>query len=256
MTVIASCAEKEFDPNDAQKSFLIAKEPFDDEYYDMAIQKLGEFKARFPYSKYAIEAELLMADTHFELEHYTEAALSYEQFVKLHPKHPKVDYALFRVGQSYWEDAPEEIDREQEYTKKAIVEWRKLVEKQPDSEYSVKARALIAKGQRRIAESVSFISKFYCKQEIYHACAYRSIQLADEYGEFPDLRIEGLQRAVLALREVAKAKEAPKDEEEDRGEDSNLYFKTMSAQEIRERADNLEKGLNEYKKTVNTRDGH
>src|SRR5690606_40263897 len=65
--------------------------------------------------------------SHYELGQFTEAALAYEQFVKLHPKHPQVDYSLFRVGESYWQDSPEEIDREQEYTLKAIDEWQKLI---------------------------------------------------------------------------------------------------------------------------------
>src|SRR4051812_28292124 len=83
---LTGCAEKEFDPNNPEKSYGIAKEPYDDENYEIALQKLGEFKSRFPYSKFAAEAELLIANSQFELGHYTEAALAYEQFVKLHPK--------------------------------------------------------------------------------------------------------------------------------------------------------------------------
>ncbi len=229
--IIIGCSEKEFDPNDPQKSFGIAKEPYDEENYEMAVQRLSEFKARFPYSKYATEAELLAANAQFELGHYTEAALAYEQFVKLHPKHPKADYASFRIGESYWEDAPENIDREQDYTLKAIKEWEKLIQRFPESSYTPKAKELTEKGKRRVAESILFVVKFYCKQEIYHACAYRAIELADEYGEFRDLRMEGLKFAIKALDEVAKAKEkAPND-------DTNLYFQSMTAQEIKKRAD-------------------
>src|SRR6185312_11564391 len=144
---LTSCAEKEFDPNNPEKSYSIAKEPYDDGNYEIALTKLGEFKSRFPYSKYATEAELLIANSQFELGHYTEAALAYEQFVKLHPRHPKADFAEFRVGESYWQDAPEEIDREQDYTLKAIKEWGKLLEKMPDSPYAKKAKELIAKGK-------------------------------------------------------------------------------------------------------------
>jgi outer membrane protein assembly factor BamD len=242
-----ACAEKEFDPNDAEKSYGIAKEPYDDANYEIAITKLGEFKSRFPYSKYAVEAELLLANAQYELGHYTEAAVAYEQFVKLHPKHPKIDYAYFRIGESYWEDAPEEIDREQEYTTKAIKEWEKLVEKLPDSPYSKKAADLIQKGKRRIAESIAFIYQFYCRQGISHACAYRAIQLADEFPEFPELRIEALEHAISSLEKVAKAKEA------DPTSDKNLYFKTMSAAEIRARADGFKKLLADYKKSVNVK---
>lgn len=242
--IIWGCAEKEFDPNDPQKSFGIAKESYDNENYEISLTRLGEFKSRFPYSKYAVEAELLIANAHFELGHYTEAAMAYEQFVKLHPNHPQVDYALFRIGESYWQDAPEEIDREQEYTQKAVTEWSKLIARMPDSPYSKKAKVLIEQGHRRIAESILFVANFYCKQEIYPACAYRAIQLADEYPQFPDLRTEALQKAIGALEKVAKAKEA------DPESDKNLYFKTMSAPEIRARAANFKKLLADYQQSL------
>lgn len=242
LLICSACAEKEFDPNDPAKSYGIAKEPYDDGNYEMAVTRLGEFKARFPYSKYATEAELLIANSHFEQDHFVEASVAYEQFVKLHPKHPKVDFAMFRVGESYWNEAQSEIDRDQEYTLKAIQEWEHLIEKMPESSYAKEAKGLVAKGKRRVAESVAFIFRFYCKQEIYHACAYRAIQLADEHPEYPDLRIEALEHAIKAFTKLAEAK--AKDPESDK----NLYFKTLTADQLREQAENFKKLLDDYRK--------
>lgn len=239
---LVGCEEKEFDPNDPAKSYGIAKEPYDDENYEIAIQRLGEFKSRFPYSKFAVEAELLLANAQYELGKYAEAAVSYEQFVKLHPKHPKVDFASFRVGESYWEDAPEEVDREQDYTLKAVNEWEKLINKMPNSPYAKKARELVKVGKRRVADSIDFVAAFYCKQEIYHACAYRSIELTDEYPEFYDLRLAALERAILSLDKVAEAKVA------DPESDKNLYFKHMTAEQIREKAGNMRRLLEDHKR--------
>lgn len=246
-SIFCGCAEKEFDPNDPAKSFVIAKDPYDDGNYEIAVTKLGEFKARFPYSKYAAESELLIANAHFELDHFAEAAVAYDQFVKLHPKHPKVDYAMFRVGESYWKDAPEEIDREQEFTLKAIKEWEDLIAKMPESPYSKKAKELVAQGKRRVAESVAFIFRFYCKQEIYHACAYRAIQEADEYPEYADLRIDALEHAIKAfdMLAIGKAK--------DPASDKNLYYKTMTADELKARAESFRKLLADYRREVGSK---
>lgn len=235
--ILLGCSEKELDPNDPVKSFAIVKEPYDDENYEHAITRLGEFKSRFPYSRYATEAELLIAHSYFESDQFPEAAVSYEQFVKLHPKHPKVDFAMYRIGESYWEDAPEEIDRDQEYTLKALSSWKEMVAKYPQSSYSQKARKFMQEGHRRIAESIGFIVKFYCKQDIYHACAYRAIQLADDYKDFPDLRRLALQKAVASLKEVTKQKS------KDPTSDKNLFLKSMSEAEIRQRTENLQKLL-------------
>jgi len=227
---LAGCSEKEFDPNDPAKSFSIAREPYDDKNYDIALTKLGEFKSRFPYSKHAATAELLIANSHFELAHYEEAAIAYTNFAKLHPKHEQVEFALYRVGESYWVDAPDSIDREQEFTQKAIDEWKVLIEKYPEGEHTKKAKENMAKGQRRIAESFEFIAKFYCKLEIYHACAYRFMLLADEYPQFTDMKKNALAKAADALDKIAVIKQ------EDPESDKNIYFKTMSADQIRGKA--------------------
>lgn len=238
---LVSCEEKKLDPANPEKSFVYAKEPYDDGNYELALRKLGEFKARFPYSKYAAEAELLIANSHFESERYGEASAAYEHFIQLHPKHPKVEFAMYRMGESYWADAPEEIDREQEYTAKALIEWQKLVNTYPDGEYGKKAMGNIKLGKRRIAESENFVANFYCEQEIWHSCAYRSIRLADNYPEFMDLRKAAVSRAVEALENLAKLKQA------DPKSDKNLYFKTMTAGEIAAKAADLKQKLNSLK---------
>ncbi len=235
LVIANACTEERFDPNDPQKSFLMARAPYDDKSYEIALQKLGEFKARFPYSQYATEAELLIANSHFELEQFIEAAAAYESFVKLHPKHAEVDYAMFRVGESHWREAPEEIDREQDYTKQAVASWQKLLKERPKSQYTEEAKEKLRLGQLRLAESDEFIAKFYCKLEIYHACASRSLKLAEDFKQFASLHKDALQRAAKAFEKMAEIKE------QDPKNDKNIYFKTMTAQEIRAKAVALRK---------------
>jgi outer membrane protein assembly factor BamD len=233
ITTFYACVEKEFDPNDPKKSFGIAKEPFDAGHYDEAIKKLGEFKSRFPYSQFASEAELLIADSHYQLDHFQEAAAAYETFVKLHPKHPKADYAMYRVAESYWEDSPTAVSREQEYTEKAVQQWQEVVAKFPGTSYASRAKDMITQGRRRLAESVRFVARFYCAREIWHACAYRYSQLLEKFPEQKDITTEALDRAAFALERVADAKE------KDPASDKNLYHRSMNPQQIREKASNL-----------------
>lgn len=228
-----ACTEKDIDPSDPAASFARAREPYDDEMYEIAIQRLGEFKSRFPYSKHAPEAELMIADSHYKMSQFAEAAAAYEQFVKLHPRHAKADYAQFRVGESYWAEAPDDIDREQEYTLKAIVEWEKLIASYPDSNSRAQAEELLKQGRRRVADHYEFIARFYCKQEIYHACAYRYLELAEKYPQFKDLQKIAYSKASLAFEEMSKEKS--KDEQSD----ANIYFKSMSSAQLKQKAEEL-----------------
>ncbi|MCX6128623.1 MAG: outer membrane protein assembly factor BamD [Proteobacteria bacterium] len=139
----------------------------------------------------------------------------------------------FRVGESYWAEAPEAIDREQDYTLKAISEWDKLIANYPKSDNSKKAQELLLIGRRRVAEHSEFIAKFYCKQEIYHACAYRYLELIEQYPQFKDLTKSAYVKASFAFEQMAKIKS--KDEQSD----SNVYFKSMSSAQLLQKSAEL-----------------
>lgn len=227
--LLFACATTDKSSEDAGVAFEAASEPYHDGNYEIAINKLGEFKSRFPYSHYAAEAELLIANSNYELKRYAEAIESYSQFVKLHPQHSQVDFAHFRIGESYWAESPETIDREQDYTAKAIEKWQELLKVYPDSQYSARARELIQTGEERIAKSYEFISTYYCKQEIWHACAYRSLKLIESYPQFKELVKSALSRAARALEKMVENRKTDQ-------KDSNYFFKTMTEAEILQKA--------------------
>ncbi|MBC7660438.1 MAG: outer membrane protein assembly factor BamD [Chitinophagaceae bacterium] len=229
------CTSKPVDPNDPTASFEAAKAPYDDEMYEIAITRLGEFKSRFPYSKNAPDAELMIANAHYKLGRYPEAAAAYEQFVKLHPRHAEADMAQYRIGESYWAEAPEEIDREQEYTLKAISEWEKVVVNYPTSTYKNKADDFLKTGKRRVADHSEFIARFYCKRKIYHACAYRYVELAEQFPQFKDLQKIALTQAGMAFEELAKGKS--KDEQSD----ANYFYKSMSSAQLQQKSDEMKR---------------
>ena len=224
--LIVGCFAKGADPNDAQQSFVVAKQAFDDGDHELAIAKLGAFRARFPYNKQATEAELLIADATYELGHYPEALVAYQRFARLHPRHPRRAYALFRVGQSHWVQAPTEIDREQNYTSKALVAWQKLIAAYPTTAEANKARQLLDEGERRVAGSFAFIADFYCAQKVYHACAYRHIKLAQTYARFRDIAKGSYHKAAEALEQVLQIKRKQPQA------NSNLYLRSYSSQQL------------------------
>ena len=221
-----ACVEDMETSNDPQIAFTSAKEYYDDGSFDLAVQKLGEFKSRFPYSKYSTLAELFIANSNFELGNYEQAANDYKQFVKLHPKHEKAPFAMYRVGEAHWIDAPEKIDRDQDLTVSAITEWGALVDKFPDSQYATRAKSNIAIGKRRIAESNELVAAFYCKQEIYHACAFRSMQIVENHKEYKDIQKRSLLRISESMSEIAQEKHKNPDS------DKNVFLKTMTEQQL------------------------
>ena len=199
-------------------------------HYEIAIQKLGEYKTKFPESKRIPEAELLIADSRFGLTNFEEAIFDYERFVKLRPDHPKAPYAQYRVGESYWKEAPDKVDREQLFTRQAMREWNTLIAEYPKSELVAKARENIKEGYKRLVAHEDFIAKFYCRKKKFHACVFRSEQILARYPkntEFVAAAKKRLATAYLALAETKRA---------DPTNENNIYLESYTAEQLSKKA--------------------
>lgn len=231
---IAACNEMKDNVDDAKSSYLKAKEAYDDGYYELAMPKLKEFKARFPYSNYALEAELLIADAYFQQGDFAQSAAVYEQFVKLHSTHSKADFALYRMGLCFWKEAPDESDREQEFTEKAIEIFESIPQKYPKSKYLNEVKELIVLGERRLAEADLFVASFYCKTEKWGACALRSVKLVGDHGEYKDLMKQGAILGAKAFASLATGLENGTIKK-----DANLFTQRMSIAKLKSKAQEL-----------------
>src|SRR5690349_9299851 len=97
LTVVVGCASSDEATKPITYS-LTAKQNYEkglaelkDENFPEA-QKYFQFvKSKFPFSKFAVLAELAIADTQFARGNYTEAIDSYKSFARLHPTHEKVE---------------------------------------------------------------------------------------------------------------------------------------------------------------------
>jgi outer membrane protein assembly factor BamD len=196
----------------------------------MALMKLREFKSRFPYSSFATKAELQIADCHFQLEQFAEASVVYAEFIKLHPKHSEVDFAQFRIGMSHWNLSPEGSDRDQEFTEKAVNEFKELIKNFPQSKYLPDSKTNLASGEKKLAESLDMIGAYYCKQEIWHACAQRSMDLVEAWPQFRHLVKKASHRAAQSFDRLADLKESNPQS------DTNYFYKSMTASELRSKA--------------------
>ena len=74
----------------AQKNYDKGMKELDRQDWIAASKYFGFIKSRFPYSKYAVLAELRLADAEFGAEQYLEAIDAYRLFIKLHPTHEMV----------------------------------------------------------------------------------------------------------------------------------------------------------------------
>lgn len=178
---------------------------FNDGDFEEAAEAYQKVKDRYPYSEFAIEAEMKMADSLYERDLYEEAYDAYDDFEKLHPKNKEIPYIIYKKGMCHFERVST-IDRDQSHTLKAKEEFERLVKRYPRSEYAAAARKKIRKCYINMAEYELYIGHYYYKRGKYRAAMERYRYLIEHY---PDL---GQYKE--AVEYYAKAKERIPEEEE------------------------------------------
>jgi outer membrane protein assembly factor BamD len=182
-------------------------------------QKYFQFvKQKYPFSKYAVLAELGIADTQFARGNYTEAIDSYKSFTRLHPTHEKVEdgYVAFRIVESYFKDMPEDVwilPPSYEKDQSAIIDAQREVEdfrkKFPTSPYLGKANDIRREVLKRLVDHEVYVARFYLKGGHPRAAALRlegAIRRFPGSGREPEL-LYSLGETYLEMCDPQRAKD-------------------------------------------------
>jgi len=178
--------------------------------FEEAVECLEIFKSRFPQTAQGQEAELKIADTYYNQHQSLLAADAYQAFVKFNPLHPQVDYAIYRTGLSYFQEAPKAIDRDQQYLIKAAQQMELALQVAPQSIYREAIFRDLKRAHDRLAERLYYIGHFYFRTGEYIAAIPRFQELAERYPKFElaPKALYYLARANLAIGKQENARQA------------------------------------------------
>ncbi len=127
-------------------------------------------KQKFPFSKYAVLAELALADTQFARGAYQEAIDAYKTFARLHPTHEKVEdgYVAYKICECYAQDMPGDwflvppsYEKDQTAVRDAYRELSDFLDKYPDSKYVDDVKKLRRDVIARLIEHEVYVARFY-----------------------------------------------------------------------------------------------
>ena len=189
-----------------------------DENYPEATKYFQFVRSKFPFSKYAVLAELAIADAEFARGNYTEATDSYKQFIRLHPTHEKVvdGYAAFRIGECYYKDMPDDVwllppsyEKDQSAVGDTLRELDDFVKKYPDSAYVKDAQPFRREALRRLVDHEVYVARFYLDRDHPKAAAMRiegAIRRYPGSGREPELLVT-LGETYLHMGDVPRARD-------------------------------------------------
>src|SRR6056297_3345485 len=199
LALLAACAGNDEMPDIAADSgeaqiYRQAESFLDSRNYDLAVRSLQALESRYPFGKYAEQAQLELIYAHYgALE--TEAAIeAANRFIRLHPQHPNVDYAYYMKGLAATA-ADQDIlsrflpldktKRDVTYAREAFAEFSQLVSRYPDSPYAADAKARMIHLRNLLARHEINVANYYFRRGAYLAAANRGRYVVEHFQQTP-----------------------------------------------------------------------
>jgi outer membrane protein assembly factor BamD len=179
--------------------------------YEGSTEAFQKVKDRYPYSKYAITAELKMADSLYKQEEFEQAFDAYREFERLHPKNKDIPYVIYQEGMCFFRRITT-IDRDQSHTLKAKEEFERLVRRFPRDDYANRARKNIRKCLIYLAEYELYVGYYYFKMGKYRTAMDRYENVIKNYPDMGQYHValEYIRRCKEELSEELPPKKEKK----------------------------------------------
>lgn len=178
----------------AQKLYSEAKSEMADGGYEKAIKYFEILEARYPYGRYAQQAQLEVAYAYYKSSEPASAIAACERFIKLHPNHPSVDYAYYLKGLvNFNEDqgilgalANQDLsERDPKAARDAFDSFKELATRFPDSKYAADAVARMKYLVNALASHELHVARYYFKRGAYVAAVNRCQSALKQYPQAP-----------------------------------------------------------------------
>lgn len=145
---------------------------FQKERYEEAITQWKKVKESYQSPDLSTKAELNIANAYFLNKDYIEAAAGYEDFRKLHPKHPQGDFALYRQGLSYYNQI-HSIDTDQTPVKNAQMTLASYLALYPAGEHVAEVQEKNRDCRDKQLQYELYVGRYYLKTDAYKAAIAR-----------------------------------------------------------------------------------
>lgn len=186
----------------ARENYELAVAEFADRDWEEAVSYADFVRIRFPFSRYSVESELLIARAQFAQGNYVTAQDAFKQFSKLHPTHEHVrnGWVAYMAASSAYMAAPESFfllpphyQRDQSLMRSAKVELLHFLDHYPTSPLRSEAEQLLDEVNRKLLEHELYVARFYLDRDRPRAAVSR---LESAHARYPGI---GMDADVLFL---------------------------------------------------------
>ena len=177
-----------------QQYYQSAQKELEGGRYLAAIEKIEALKSRYPYGRYAEQAQLELIYAHYRNLDYTQTVITAEQFIRLYPNHPQLDYAYYAKGIATFQMdkglferfMPTDVSkRDMGAAKESFEDFNKIVQRFPNSEYINDASIKMLFLRNRLADYEVNVAKYYMRRQAYVAAANRGQYVVKHFQQTP-----------------------------------------------------------------------
>ncbi len=178
----------------AQRLYGEAKDEMTVRNWEKAIKLLEQLEARYPYGRYAQQAQLDVAYAYWKSGERASAIAAADRFIKLYPNHPNVDYAYYLKGLVNFNenqglfavfDNPDMTERDPKSSRESFDAFKDLVARFPESKYAEDSAARMRYLVNSLAQNEVHVARYYMKRAAYVAAANRAQYAVQNYAQAP-----------------------------------------------------------------------
>ena len=168
----------------AQEAYDLARRALESADYEGSLRQYQALQIRFPFTKYATQAQLDSIYLNYKLFAPDAALTGADRFLKEHPRHPEVAYVQYLKGlvhyqrsgadDARWFGLSDSAQYDQVYARRAFDAFNQLVQRYPDSKYVTDSRERMIYLRERMAYHDLQIAKYYQRRRAYVAASRRA----------------------------------------------------------------------------------
>ncbi len=178
----------------AGRLYSEAKDAQADGGWDKAAKYLEKLESRYPYGRYAQQAQLELGYVYWKANEAGSALAAADRFIKLHPNHPSVDYVYYLKGLiNFNEDmgligylnTQDPTERDPKAARESFDAFKELVTRFPKSKYAEDAALRMNYLVNALASLEIHVARYYMKRGAYIAAANRAQEAIKTYPQAP-----------------------------------------------------------------------
>lgn len=184
VALLSCCAtKKELDPETTPPEVLYNRAldlMVKEQEYTQAIKQFDEIDRYYPYSRWALRAQIMAAFVHYMKRDYDDSIIVLDRFLQLYPGNRYAPYAYYLKSLCYYAQLSD-TRRDQKMTQMALDSLSEVVKRFPQTEYAADAAVKITLATDYLAGKQVDVGRFYQKNNEHIAALNRFSDVVKEY---------------------------------------------------------------------------